>query len=231
MNTFELSRNWFNFSFENPEKIKPIHTAIYFFAIERCNRLGWKEKFSLPTDMTMEANGIKSYKTYKKALNEIINFGFIIMYQESKNQWTANIVALVKNTIAPPEADTKALAKAMPKHLPEQDQSTNESTIKSTDHLNASIIKQVNYITSKHINKETHIYPTFENFKNFAFDQTKNVNVQKLKLKYEAWKQNGWKDGNNKPIKNWKTKLLHTLPYLVEESARQNEANKNSKYD
>lgn len=223
MNAFELSRNWFNFSFENPDKVKPIHTAIYFFAIERCNRMGWKEKFSLPTDMTMEANGIKSYKTYKKALDEIINFGFINMHQESKNQWTSNVIALVKNTKAIAEADTKATTKALEKAMPKQ--------IQSTDNLNASIIKQVNNITSKHIYSEVQIYPTFENFKNFAFSQTEKINSQKLKLKYEAWKENGWKDGNDKPIKNWKTKLLHTLPYLVEENTRQIEPNKNSKYD
>ncbi len=32
--------------------------------------------------------------------------------------------------------------------------------------------------------------------------------------KYEAWVENGWKDGNNKKIKNWKTKLRNTLPFL-----------------
>ena len=37
-----------------------------------------------------------------------------------------------------------------------------------------------------------------------------------LKAKYEAWVGDGWKDGNNKQIKNWKTKLKNTLPYLKE---------------
>ena len=153
MNAFELSRNWFNFSFENPDKVKPIHTAIYFFTIERCNRLGWKEKFSLPTDMSMEANGIKSYKTYKKALKEIVEFGFIKMHQESKNQWTANIIALVKNTKALSKADNeataKALDKAMIKHTPEHE----PKQVQSTDHLSDSIIKQRNNVTTKQVNK------------------------------------------------------------------------------
>jgi hypothetical protein len=45
MDIFKLTRSYWDFSFSNPEKIKPIHTAIYFFAIEHCNRLAWKEKF------------------------------------------------------------------------------------------------------------------------------------------------------------------------------------------
>jgi DNA gyrase inhibitor GyrI len=45
MNSYELSRNFYDWAFENPEKIKPNHAALYFFAIEHCNRLAWKEKF------------------------------------------------------------------------------------------------------------------------------------------------------------------------------------------
>ena len=37
-----------------------------------------------------------------------------------------------------------------------------------------------------------------------------------------AWVENGWKDGNDKQIKNWKTKLTNTIPYLREDSARDN---------
>ncbi len=35
-----------------------------------------------------------------------------------------------------------------------------------------------------------------------------------IRAKFEAWKESGWKDGNNKPIENWKTKLKNTMPYL-----------------
>ena len=66
MNTFDLSRNFFDFCFENPEKISPNHIAIYFFAVEHCNRLGWKEKFGFPTQMACEAIGIKKPQTYIK---------------------------------------------------------------------------------------------------------------------------------------------------------------------
>ena len=70
MNSYKLSRKWFDFSFENPHKINPYHTAIYFFAIEHCNRLGWKKIFGFPTSMVLEAIGMKSYNSYKKYFDE-----------------------------------------------------------------------------------------------------------------------------------------------------------------
>ena len=120
MNSYELSRNWFNYCFDNPEKVKPSHTAVYFFAIEHCNRLGWKEKFGFPSQMVMEAVGIKNWRTYSKVLNDLVDFGFIKMIEISKNQYSSNIIAIVKNT----KAHTKALDKALQKHSTKQGQST-----------------------------------------------------------------------------------------------------------
>lgn len=133
MNSYELSRAWFNWSFENPEKIKPLHTALFFYIIECCNRLGWKEKFGFPSQMAMDALGVKNWRTYSKALNELEEFGFIKIIETSKNQYTANIIAIVNNTKAPTEASTKALDKALlqqlPKQLPKQVSSNYQSTV------------------------------------------------------------------------------------------------------
>lgn len=35
-----------------------------------------------------------------------------------------------------------------------------------------------------------------------------------IQSKYESWIENGWKDGHNNDIKQWKTKLKNTLPHL-----------------
>lgn len=109
MNGYERTRAWFNFCFEHPDRIKPIHHAVYLYAVELCNRLGWKKKFGLPTDSTMEVLGVKNHRTYKNAFNDLIEWGFITMIQKSKNQYTANVIALVKST----ETTTKALDKAI----------------------------------------------------------------------------------------------------------------------
>ena len=60
------------------------------------------------------------------------------------------------------------------------------------------------------------VIPTFEVFLNEAIGKKKNVNQLDLKLKYDSWVVNGWKDGKGKKIKNWKSKLYNTLPYISE---------------
>jgi len=145
MNSYELSRGWFDFSFENPELIKPVHSAIYFFAVEHCNRLGWKEKFGFPSQMTMDAIGVKNYQTYGKALKDLVSWGFIIMIEQSKNQYSANIISICATT-KNRTAHSKALDKALLKHGSKQTRSTASSIV--------SIDKQLNHKTIKPLNQE-----------------------------------------------------------------------------
>jgi hypothetical protein len=119
LNSYDLSRDWFDWSRENPEKIKSGHCALYFYCIDLCNRLGWKDKFGLSTDHAKEATGIRNYKTYASVLNDLVDFGFLKLVEKSKNQYTANMVALVKTD----KAHTKAQSKAKHKQQPKQVQS------------------------------------------------------------------------------------------------------------
>lgn len=164
MNGYELSRAWFDFSFENPEKIKPSHSAVYFFAIDHCNRLGWKDKFGFPSQMAMEALGIKNWRTYSGVLNDLVRFGFISMIEVSKNQYSSNIIALVNNTEATTEATTKALDKALQKHSTKQRQSTvsivkQETKNKKQETVEVPSFVDVElwdgYIESRKVNKKT----------------------------------------------------------------------------
>lgn len=142
MNSYELSRKWFDWCFENPEKISPNHTAMYFFIIEHCNRLGWKEKFGLPTTMVKDAIGIRNFRTYINTLNDLIDFGFIKMFEKSKNQYSSNIIGIVNFA----KANTKALDKALQSHSQKQ--------VKSID----SIDKQYNNITIEQTNIEFSVF-------------------------------------------------------------------------
>lgn len=58
--------------------------------------------------------------------------------------------------------------------------------------------------------------PEFSEFLEYAKHQKPNVCETSLKLKYDSWVVNGWKNGNDKEIKNWKTTINNTLPYLKE---------------
>ncbi len=89
---------------------------MYFFIIEHCNRLWWKEKFGLPMEMTKDAIGIKNYRTYSDTLSDLIEWWFIKEIQKSKNQYSSCIIAIAENT----KAHTKALDKALQKHSQKQ---------------------------------------------------------------------------------------------------------------
>ncbi|TAE98743.1 MAG: hypothetical protein EAZ80_06040, partial [Runella slithyformis] len=146
MTGYELSRAWFDWAFENPDLNSTNHTALYMWIIEKWNRLGQKEKFGLPAFEAMEFLGIKSYKTYKKAFDDLTQWGFVEVVTESKNQYTANIIALVNFTEAHTKASpkqvqskegalvnfTEAHTKASPKHF------------QSTSHIDKPINNKTN---------------------------------------------------------------------------------------
>jgi len=149
INGYELSRKWFDFCFENPEKISPNHSAIYFFAIEHCNRLGWKNKFGFPTQMTMDAIGIKKHQTYIRYFNDLVAWGFFNLIQKSTNQYSANIISI---KCAMPKIG-KALDKAIIKHAAKQ--------IASIGQSNSSVDKPLTKeepITNKQVNIEFFIF-------------------------------------------------------------------------
>jgi hypothetical protein len=140
--------------------------------------------------MAKEAIGIRSYNTYINTLNDLVEFGFVKLIEKSKNQYSSNIIALSNFNKAP----DKALDKAMIKHETKQHESID------------SINKQET-INNKQI-------PEYSEFLSYAIKQVPNINKQDLKLKYDSWIVNEWKDGKDKPIKNWKSKLNNTLPYI-----------------
>jgi hypothetical protein len=132
---FKLHRDFWNFAFENPDKIKPNHCALYLFAIEHCNRLGWKQKFGLPSQMTKEAIGIKSHNTYIKTLNDLVEWGFINLIEKSSNQYSANIIALLNFN----KAHYKALDRAFIKHNTKHSTKQSESTVQSIDNIDKQV--------------------------------------------------------------------------------------------
>jgi len=170
MNGYELSRKWFDFCFDNPDKINATHTALYLFSVEYCNRLGWKSKFGLPTEMTKEAIGVKNWHTYIKVFNDLVEWKFFILIEKSKNQYTSNIIALSEIN----EAPNKALDEALTKHESKQHQSTYQSI--------DSIIKQINskQLTLKQVNE-------LQKAIDLYFD--KNFNFEKSLINYGFEKQ------------------------------------------
>jgi hypothetical protein len=80
-----------------------------------------------------------------------------------------------------------------------------------SDNVNVSVSDSVNVSTDVDI-------PAYEDFKEYALDKCSELNFNvpenSINAKYQSWKANGWRNGNGKKIKNWKTTILNTLPYL-----------------
>lgn len=73
--------------------------------------------------------------------------------------------------------------------------------------------------------KTQSVIPEYSEFMEYALSKAKDIDLEKLQIKYEAWKENGWKDGHNKAIKNWKSKLLQTLQYLKNGNSKSTSGN------
>ena len=208
MNIYQLSRKWWDWSFKNPEKVRPIHSAIYFMAIEHCNRMGWKEAFGFPTSMVMEAIGVSNYKTYKKALDELVEFGFIRMVEHSRNQYSANIIALVFFTEASGEASGEALDKALSKHMAKH----TAKHVQSTASIDIQEYKNTNIQEST--GEPVFRPPSIEEC--VSASQMSGFTKEQGEAYYHMRNSTNWlvargKSGNLFPIANWRSDMYHAI--------------------
>lgn len=76
--------------------------------------------------------------------------------------------------------------------------------------------------------KKESTIPPYEEFELYAKEKEPTVSLHALKNKYDAWIENGWKDGNNQKITNWKVKLLNTMPFIAKntDNGKSNSGNK-----
>lgn len=192
MDYFKLTRAFWDFAFENPERIKPNHCALYLFIVEHCNRLGWKKKFGLPTEMSKEAIGIRSYNTYILTLNDLVEFGLIELIEKSKNQYSSNIVAISNFD----KALDKALDKASIKHATKQSESNSESI--------CTIDKHNTYNNIQYTNIEIQEAEVLE----FTFDEFWSLYPNKTGKKTAQQKF-------NKLTKEQKEKIEQHLPIFI----------------
>jgi hypothetical protein len=103
--------------------------------------------------MAMEAIGIKNYKTYSKAFTDLVEWGFISVIQKSNNQYSANIIALVKNT----KASTKALSKASLGHSQKHSQKQVHGIVgidKQENNITSKPLKPINNLSDEKIESE-----------------------------------------------------------------------------
>jgi hypothetical protein len=184
MNGYQLTDAWFEFRFQHPEKVSHAHTELYFYLVYHWNKLSQKEKFGLPSAVTMEATGIRNYKTYSKCLNDLAEFGFIRIVQKAINQHQAVVVAWGKNTKADTEALTEALTKAQHEALPH-------------------IVELNNLVTKEHKNnKRKFVPPTLEEVEAYFIEQ--GASLDYLERCYYYYADAKWKNRDGKQVIDWR---------------------------
>ena len=174
--SYELSRCFFDFIFENPDLVKPSHIAVYFYIIEHCNRLGWKSKFGLPSVMVREIVGIKNFRTYDRTLKDLIDWKFITLHQISKNQYSANIISLNKPNCRNIEAYNSSLDKSI---------NLNYSISQDKQNANFHNIPEDNETTVEHQNTLDRI----SIFKEKVFSFEPQYSAEILNSFFEYWSE------------------------------------------
>lgn len=146
MTGYELSRNYFDWSWENPDLNSTNMTALYMWFIEKWNRCGQPKKFSITAAESMNCLGMKSRNTYADTFNKLVQYGFIEIVVKSSNQYSCNVISLAQIINKHKDSTRTALDKALIQQVSKHEDST------------YTINKQIN---NKQRNKET--YTEFEN--------------------------------------------------------------------
>ncbi len=205
MESLKLIKKFWEFN--NQESLGSSTIAVYFYLIEQWDKND-KNDFSL-SDKQVSSVLKLSRKTVKTAKDTLRNLG-LLSYKSIAGfpcvyklitDYEFNEVAVVDNKKAIVKKKETPKPKTEPKPQKSQKQLPTINTGKKENKLLADI-------------------PTEEEFLQYAKSlEIYNGNSPdidfKIKTKYESWKDNGWKNGHDKPIRNWKITLKSTLPYLL----------------
>jgi len=210
MSGYKLTRDWYNWVSDNPEKGNVNNGALYLYIVELCNKLGWPDKFQLPTGQSKIMTKIARGNSYSKALKELADWGFIKIVQESKNIHTACVISLMTDQNTKRYGnDMEAIRKRYggDKETLKKRQ-RNDTKYKPLINLNKPVI---NYKTSsKQILKKSatlrvFISPILEEVETY-FEENgylKSAGAKAFKFYNDA----DWIDSRGNKVRNWKQKM------------------------
>jgi hypothetical protein len=228
-NGYSYSRAWFDYAFEHPEQVTASHGILYLWLVEINNRLGWVDIFQITASECMQGMGCKSYNTYKKCFDQLVEWGFVKVVKKAVNQHQCNIIALSKFD----KASNKALDKALMKHLTKQSESTVQSNVES----NCDIHKQVNNKPQTINNKRGVFTPPSENdiynlmgelnMKSGGKWQESKI-VAESKNCFDHYTSTGWKTSGGAKIVSWEATVRKWMnnAFTFEKNKNQNQYGK-----
>jgi len=105
---------------------------------------------------------------------------------------------------------------------PKQKQNKSETEAKPKQELSETEAKPKQELSETEANNNNNknnnnLIPTLDEFVAYGIKQLPEVNTEALRLKYSSWVESNWivtVGGKTRPIKNWKSTLNNTLPYL-----------------
>jgi len=228
MNYIELINDFWTYCEYN--EVSTSEKVTYFALLNYCNKLNWKNPFLADWSVLVQYSGISKNSHYT-ALESLDKKGIIQYVKGEKNKLKAQIFILkIKNKT---ENKTE-------NNIENNIENNFENKTKNkTENKIENLIKQENNKTLKQENiktlkQEKEIFSSKENSENLpnpkkqkipSLDEFMNYYYAELffnfpnlafavQAKYESWIDNGWKNGYNKPIKNWKTALKNTIQHL-----------------
>ncbi len=209
MESFELIKRFWKFNEKEP--LGSSIVSIYLFLIDM-----WDE--NQKADFTISDREISSVlkisrKTIKTAKDSLRNLGLL----SYKN---INGYPCVYKIITDYEFTTKTQTI---NKVPKQEKSKFEkpkTAVKSVKKEENPLKSKTQQVSKKVIEKTPVNIPTVDEFLAFAKSleiyEANSPNIDfKIKTKYESWKESGWKNGHGKAIRNWKTTLKSSLPYML----------------
>ena len=180
--------------------------SVYFYLLKIGLERGYN-KFSV-SDSQMSRELKMTRKTVKVCKENLRQFG-IICYQSrngvpSDFQLISDYPLIFNDARSDMKIDLKTLKFKKTENLPVETTSLEKTQPERK-------IKQ-STIQNERIND----IPTLEEFLKHAksLDSYNDHLIFEVKIKYENWVNNGWKNNFDRPITNWKSALKNTIPYL-----------------
>lgn len=179
--------------------------AVYFYLLKIGFERGYN-KFSV-SDSQMSRELKMTRKTVKVCKEKLRHFG-IICYQSrngvpSDFQLNTDYPIIFNDALYEMKIDLKPLTFKKTKDL---------STESAPNKVQPELKAKQSTVQNERIND----IPTLEDFLKHAksLDSYNDHLIFEVKIKYENWVKNGWKNNFDRPITNWKSALKNAIPYL-----------------
>lgn len=136
-----------------------------------------------------------SQKTISRCMNELKDFGYISLELQYRNNSKEVEKRIIKLNNDPMDKIVHTYGQNLPDPMDKNVQDNNTS-INNTINIKKEILK-----------KERFVPPTLEEVEAYCKERKNKVDAKRF---YDYYNAGNWKDGQGKPVKNWKQKMIAT---------------------